>query len=760
MIKDRSINFIGTIVFCFISIILILKNEVAYSQCAVTENFTSSPLPVNNTYPTGTTVTFCYTLVGFSQSGSNWVDGFIIDFGNGWDANSLTAVSEPNSCYGWGEWGFELSDTSSGSGGIFGPGFYFDVYDVATGLLDGNPGNDFGDYSPTGTCQWNLCFSLTVNPTCTNSDLSVSITAAGDGLVGSWISNDCPGIPFPLSTASCVANCNGFNVTATGIDPGCIGNNGSITTQVNGGLAPYTYQWSNSGGTNSSINNLSIGTYNVSVSDINGCLAIDSATLILPSPISLTSVVSNATCLSYCDGAISLSPLGGQLPYNFSWSSGVSPIQNPTNLCAGTYYVTVSDQNFCTIIDTNTVTEPFGMNISMSSTSTTCNGGCDGTMTASITLGTPPYNLIWFNNTTNNTVSGLCGGVYNVSVTDANGCTLLGSSSVNQPSAIVINTFPHHVSCKGLTDGWITFNQMNAVMPYTTLWMPGAFPFDTLKNIGAGNYTVTLTDFKGCTGSSIVTVNEPLELSLSMNTTLTSCPLSSDGNIIAIPSGGTPQYFYNWLNPAGEISSSINDLPVGYYDVILTDANGCTAYSGDSILSNDLFSVNAFGDTTIVNENEATIGVQLSQTGSFNYLWSPDEFISTPNLSGTIVSPTITTTYTIVVIESGSNCTNYDSVVITVLPTTYIFIPNAFTPNNDGINDMFQLIKGEIVNIYSVKIYNRWGEIVYEQAELNWDGKNRDEKLCGFGVYAYIIEYKLEGDNLTYRKQGNVTLVR
>ncbi len=760
MNKDKFINYFGTVIFCFLSIVLILKNELAFSQCATTESFTSNPLPVNNTYPTGTTVTFCYTLIGFSQSGSNWIDGFIINFGTGWDSNSLTSVSSPASCYGWGQWGFELADTSSASGGIFGPGFYFDTYDVITGLLDGNPGNDFGDYTPTGTCQWNLCFSLTVNSTCTNSDLSVSVTAAGDGMVGSWISNDCPGIPFPLSTATCIANCNGFSVTAIGTDPGCIGNNGTISTQVIGGLGPYNYQWSNAGGTNSSINNLNIGTYSVSVSDINGCVTVDSTTLFLPNPISLTSVISNATCLSYCDGTISLTPIGGQLPYIFSWNNGVPSVQNPTNLCAGTYYVTVSDQNFCTIIDTNVVTEPFGMNINMSSTNTTCNGGCDGTMTALITLGTAPYNLIWFNNSTNNTVSGLCSGVYNVSVTDANGCTLFGSSSVNQPPAILINTFPHHVSCKGLTDGWISFNQQNAILPYSSLWIPGAYPFDTLKNIGVGNYTITITDFNGCTGNSNVTVNEPLELSLSIITTRASCPLSSDGSIIVIPSGGTPQYFYSWQNPAGETTTFINDIPVGFYDVMLTDANGCTAYSSDSVVANDLFSVNAFGDTTIVNENDATLGVQLSQTGSFTYLWSPSDFVNTPNLSGTIVSPTITTTYTILVIEQGSNCTNSDSVVVIVLPTAYIFIPNAFTPNNDGINDMFQLIKGDRVIINDVQIYNRWGEIVYRQAELNWDGKNRDEKLCGFGVYAYIVEYKLEDDNTTYRKQGNVTLVR
>ena len=761
MHNTRASYYFKIAVFCILSIVFILKSRNSYAQCAGQESYSSNPLPdASNQYGTDTTVTFCYSMNGFFQFGSNWVDGFIITLGNGWNAASLTPTLLPNSCDGDGVWGFYQSVTSSGNGGTYGPGFFYDRYNFF-GSLDGDPGNDYGDYTLTGTCQWNLCFSVSVNSTCANSDLSVSITAVGDGTVGSWVNNQCSGIPFVLSTATCIAYCSGFSVDAIGTDPGCVGNDGIVTSVVNSGTAPFNYLWSNPGSTTSIINNLSSGTYIVTVSDQNNCVAVDSVSLVLHPTFTLTSSVVNAACLSYCDGSISLTPSNiGLAPFVYFWNSSLPSVPNPTNLCAGAYSVTVTDANQCTAYDTLTITEPAGMNINMIPASTTCNGGCDGSMTAIVSLGTPPYSLIWFDNSTDTFVSGLCAGPYNVSASDAHGCTLLGSGSVNQPSAIIINTNPSNVSCSGLSDGWVTFTQQNATLPYSLIWMPGGIPFDTLKNLYAGNYSITLTDFNGCTGSSNAIVTEPLPLSVTVITTPTSCPLGTDGNASALPSGGTAQYFYNWINPSGLIAPTINNLTIGYYDVIVTDSHGCTATAGNTVLSNELFTVNAFADTTIVNGNDATLGIQLSQSGNYTYSWTPIEFANYPNSFGTIVSPTSTTTYTIIVIEDGTGCINSDSVVVIVLPTTYIFVPNAFTPNNDGFNDLFQLIKGEIVNIKDVQVFNRWGQIVYRDVELNWDGNNRDGIACSFGVYAFYIVYSIKGDETTYRKEGNVTLVR
>ncbi|GDX52550.1 T9SS C-terminal target domain-containing protein [Bacteroidota bacterium] len=740
---------------------MILKNENTYAQCAILETYSSNPVPVaGNAYPTSTTVTFCYSLNGFWQNGGNYVDGFIITLGSGWDAASLTPVLTPNSCDGGGQWGFYQSVTSSATGGVFGPGFFYDRYDPITFQYNNNPGDDWGDFSVTGTCEWDLCFSVTVNSTCTSSDLSVSVTAAGDGTVGNWLFPDCPGIPFSLSTATCVAYCTGFSVDASGINPNCLANNGSVSSQVTAGTQPFSYQWSNPGGVTSSMNSLTPGTYIITVTDVNSCVCIDSISLVLPSSFTMTSVVNNATCLSYCNGSISLTTIGGLPPFTYQWSNALAPISNPGNLCTGTYFVTVTDANLCTVSGSYFVSEPAGMNINMLPTATTCPGSCDGSMTSVVSLGTPPYSLLWFNNSTSNIISGLCSGQYNVSVTDANGCTLLGSGAVNPPPTIIINTHPHNVSCNGFSDGWISFTQQNAILPFSSLWMPGSIPYDTIKNLAVGTYNITITDNNGCTGNSNAVVGEPLPLIISIVTSPTSCPLSSDGIASTIPSGGTPQYTYNWTNLSGQVSAIVNNLAVGYYEVIVTDSHGCSAIAGKTVFSNDLFSVNAYGDTTIINGNNTTLGINLEQIGNYTYTWSPIEFTSYPYSYSTLVNPPTSTTFTITVIEDGSGCTGIDSVVVNVLPTTYLFIPNAFTPNNDGFNDLFQLIKGEIVKIEDVQIFNRWGQIVFRQPDLNWDGNNLDGKPCSFGVYAYYVVYSIEGNNSTYRKEGNVTLIR
>ncbi|MEI7802209.1 MAG: gliding motility-associated C-terminal domain-containing protein [Bacteroidota bacterium] len=752
-------SLLGICVFVF-SIFLFLETKNSFAQCAQVETYTSNPLPVNGAYPTSTTVTFCYSLNGFFQNGSNWVDGFIITFGSGWDQNSLTPVLAPNSCDGMGVWGFYQSVTSQGNGGTYGPGFFYDRYDPIFFTLDGDPGNDFGDFSVTGTCEWDLCFSLTVNPTCANSDLSVSVTAAGDGTVGGWISQNCPGIPFVMSTATCVAYCTGFSVNAIGTDPSCFNNDGSILTQTTAGTSPFSYAWNSTALTASSLSNVGAGTYIVTVTDTNSCIASDTITLTMPPAIWTNSVVTNATCLSYCNGSITLTSGGGQSPYSYLWSGGLPPINNPTNLCAGTYDVTVTDLNFCTTTSSLIVSEPAGMNINMTPTSTTCHGWCDGTMTASVSFGTPPYNLLWPNASTTNTVTGLCAGAFNVSVTDANGCTLLGNGSIGEPSAVIVTPHVHDVSCTNFSDGWIYITHQFAATPYSLIWNPTGLTTDTIKNLVAGIYNVTLTDFNGCTGNSSATVNQPAPLTLSSVTTPTSCPLSSDGIISVISLGGTPQNMYEWINPPGHVTPVVQNLPVGTYNVIVTDANGCTAAISDSIHSKLLFTVNTYGDTVIVNENSTTIGVTLTQPGNYSYIWTPESSVSYPFSSVTIVTPSYTTTYTVVVTENNSGCLNSDSVVVIVLPTSYIFIPNAFSPNDDGFNDFFQLIKGEIVTISDVQIHNRWGQIVYRQPELNWDGTNLDGKPCALGAYVYYVVYTIQGDPTIYRKQGNVTLVR
>jgi hypothetical protein len=170
-------TFFTLFVFLFLSI-------YSRSQCSGVQSFTLNPQPINGTYNPGQTVTMCYTMVGYSQAGVNWIDGFDLTLGSGWA--SVSPSSAPANCGGnnsGGQWVWMTSVTSTTTPvQTVGPGYFFDLN------IDGNPGNDFGD---SGSCTWTFCVTLTVANVCTSQSLLLQVTAGPDGLWGSYNSNSC-----------------------------------------------------------------------------------------------------------------------------------------------------------------------------------------------------------------------------------------------------------------------------------------------------------------------------------------------------------------------------------------------------------------------------------------------------------------------------------------------------------------------------------------------------------------------------------------
>jgi hypothetical protein len=176
---------INVILFVFIT-------YFSYSQCAGTQSFTLTPSPVGGTYLPGQTVTMCYTMVGYSQAGINWIDGFDLTLGAGWV--SVSPQTAPANCGGnstGGQWVWKTSVTSTTTPVVtVGPGYFFDL------AIDGNPGNDFGD---SGSCTWTFCVTLTVANICTPQSLLLQVTAGPDGLWGSYTSSSCDVVtPFTV----------------------------------------------------------------------------------------------------------------------------------------------------------------------------------------------------------------------------------------------------------------------------------------------------------------------------------------------------------------------------------------------------------------------------------------------------------------------------------------------------------------------------------------------------------------------------------
>ena len=255
-----------------------------------------------------------------------------------------------------------------------------------------------------------------------------------------------------LSNASCANACDG-----------------TALVTVSGGTSPYTYVWSDAQ-TTPTASGLCAGVYSVTVTDANGCDLTESNIIISEPSVLANSgtTVTDATCNGSNDGTASVMPIGGTSPYTYLWSDGqTTPIA--TGLVAGTYSVTVTDANNCSIdVNNINVAEPAPLTlVNTVITNATCFGSCDGTITVNVTGGTGPYNYTWTMNiidqlTGNGTpsVSDLCKGTYSVTVTDANGCTLtIDNIIITEPSPIFNNgTLITDVSCQGANDGSISLD--------------------------------------------------------------------------------------------------------------------------------------------------------------------------------------------------------------------------------------------------------------------------------------------------------------
>ncbi|MFN4255730.1 MAG: reprolysin-like metallopeptidase, partial [Saprospiraceae bacterium] len=237
------------------------------------------------------------------------------------------------------------------------------------------------------------------------------------------------------ATATVSQPASALSVAVTGVNP-TSGSNGSATAAASGGTAPYIYLWSN-GGTGTTITGLAAGTYTVTATDANGCTATGSVTLTSPATLNVGVSGTNVSCFGGSDGTATATATGGSGSYTFAWSNGQTT-QTATGLVAGTYTVTVSD-GAISATGSVTLTQPAAaLSATASGTNPSCNGGTNGTATATATGGTAPYAFAWSNGQTTQTATNLAAGTYTVTATDANGCTATASATLTQPAGLTL----------------------------------------------------------------------------------------------------------------------------------------------------------------------------------------------------------------------------------------------------------------------------------------------------------------------------------
>ncbi|MCB9342715.1 MAG: T9SS type A sorting domain-containing protein [Lewinellaceae bacterium] len=368
------------------------------------------------------------------------------------------------------------------------------------------------------------------------------------------------------------------NVTCNG------GSNGEALAEADGGNGIFTYEWSN-GGTTAQITNLTAGTYTVTATDGENCTSTSSVSISEPAALLANATATGETALGANDGTANSAPSGGTAPYSFNWSNGETTAII-TGLTPGTYTVTVTDENNCTIIKSVTVNS-FGCDIDGTAigTNISCNGAGDGSATVSLTGAADPVSYMWSNGETTEMISGLSPGTYTVSITDGNNCPLELSVTITQPAVVAPHASATGETGSGANNGTASSAPTGGTSPYTFLWSNDETTA-MITGLTPGSYTVTVTDANNCTGTQSVVVSAfNCNLVASLTSADVSCSGGNDGAATAAIAGGQLPYVYIWSN--GATTASITGLAAGTYTVTATDAVNCVVSQSITVSSPD-----------------------------------------------------------------------------------------------------------------------------------------------------------------------------
>ncbi len=279
-------------------------------------------------------------------------------------------------------------------------------------------------------------------------------------------------------------------------------------------------------------------------------------------------------CAGGMDGSATAEASGGTTPYTYIWSNGeTTPSIN--SLAADTYSVTVTDATGEMVVENITIDEPAPLNVTADIENASSSGAADGSITTTVTGGTTPYAYLWNTGATESNLTDLRAGNYDLTVTDANGCSETRTFTLTEPSPTLALTLqPTNIDCNGAATGSITTTVTGGISPYTYMWSTGAST-PAIEGLTVGTYSITVTDNSGATVSNAVALMEPSAIQVAGSTIDASSEDDTDGQITTSIAGGTPPYSYQWNT--GNTTADLIGVPAGTYNLTVTDTNGCTS---------------------------------------------------------------------------------------------------------------------------------------------------------------------------------------
>lgn len=528
------------------------------------------------------------------------------------------------------------------------------------------------------------------------------------------------------------------------------------------------------------VNPTATTTYTVTYFSPTGCVMRDSVVVVVGGAVSLVNVamITEPACFGDTTGSIMIT--SGQAGLFYNWSNGDTTI-NLTNVPAGMYTLVVTDSVSCTDSLMATINQPDSLQLTMGAvTNVTCRSGSDGAIGQVTVLGgTAAYSYLWSDAgaSTTDSLDNLSAGLYILTVTDANGCTVSGIATVEEPlDSISIGYTATPVNCGNTNDGTATALPINGTPAYSYQWdaSAGNQTGATATNLTSGTYTVTITDALGCTATALG-IFVPANIAIDTSS-ITLVAVDSMLDCDLVPTGilrvnTTNTYTYLWSN--GTTNQQADGLAAGPYAVTVSNNQNCSVVLYDTITApfvptinpyidvfNNTSSSGASGDVFNIGagNDQTSLGVQYDWTVS-----DANAVIANPLQPNSTVTANNSGTYRLSLTATANDataCQDTGSVVL-VIESVFLGMPTAFTPNGDGVNDVFRPIGLTGEDIMSFKIYNRWGQIVYQGDNLEndgWDGTFQGVEQPT-EEYVFILEYRI-GNQEPQARKGGFTLVR
>lgn len=646
-----------------------------------------------------------------------------------------------------------------------------DSLKVLTSVLKINPFKDdtvcMGDsvcYKPSlvfslgDTLYYQWQTQMAVSSDTNSSEFCLKVVRDGDitlnvsNQVGCYVSDTFHIVADSLSFSSIVKNIRCYGTQ-----------DGSIELFPQSGFAPFQYIWSPKVSQNSYASNLNAGDYVIEITDAQGCRFVYKTAITEPAPIKIGVLDSNLQtfCDSLCVAYIDLQLTGGVQPYEFSWNTGDTGL-SLHNLCVGTYKLTVYDSNRCSESFTFSVWDTADFNISMQLTDVSCYGLCDGVVLLA-PHGVAPYTYKWKTGQTTRYEQNLCAGVYDILVEDARHCRRRLFPALYEPLPLVFDSINVKIPvCNGESTGFIeAFVSGGTSGNYSFFWN-GVAGGSRMENLPAGSYHLRVTDSNGCDLDTLIVLKEFDSIICIISSGKVPCKEVCNATASSFVQGGGAPYRYQWDN--GDTNSFTEGLCYGEHALTVTDSNQCSKVFSFFVNDSSSFSqsVQAWASQYYIYAGEKTTLCMTDFGPGFTYQWSPPEGLSATSGICVEAQPFEDVIYEAHVLDTfGCMLTDTVGIIVEhiVCDEPYVFVPNSFTPNGDGLNDILY-VRGEVVESLYFAIYDRWGECVFETDNQlrGWDGTYKG-KACDQGVYVFYLEVNCFG-KLKNLIKGNVTLIR